>query len=164
MAHKYDNLSISFLDGKDVTYKEISAGDQSTFDEIKAIITTQTLTSLSATYGDESWAIDVACEKNRSYIVILDIKQGTTYTYLNPLFLSSLSHDGLSPNSNIYVCDDMEQFESDEKNAESLELFEINGNECPLLHICEEPNTLYKIVYRFLESGTILTDANWLKS
>ena len=62
MEHKYDNLSISFLDGNNITYKDIGTGDQNTFDELKKIIASQALTSLNATYGDESWAIDVACE------------------------------------------------------------------------------------------------------
>lgn len=164
MEHKYDNLSISFLDGNNITYKDIGTGDQNTFDELKKIIASQALTSLNATYGDESWAIDVACEKNLSYIVVLDIKQGITYTYLNPLFLSSFSQDELPTKSNIYVCDDMEKYEADEKNAKSLELLEINGNDCPLLHICEDPDVLYKIVCQFLDSGTMHTDSNWLKS
>jgi len=38
MEHEYDNLSISFLDGNNITYKDIGTGDQNTFDELKKVI------------------------------------------------------------------------------------------------------------------------------
>ena len=164
MAQKYDNLSIGFLDGNKVSYEHIKTGEEYAYDKIKQIILSQALVSLGATYGDESWAIDVACEKDLSYIVILDIKPGITYTYLNSAFLSGLRHDEFSSHDNILVCDDMEQFEEDEEHEEALEMVEINGNDCPMLHVCKEPNTLYQIIMHFLENGSVPADHHWLKS
>lgn len=96
--------------------------------------------------------------------MIIDIKQGVTYTYLNPEFLAGLRRDEFWENSNIFVCDDMEQFEKNEEHAKSLEPVEINGNDCPMLHVCKEPDTLYKIIVQFLKSGSIPADQHWLKA
>lgn len=164
MTPKYDNLSISFLDGNKVSFESIQTGDPSAYDKIKQLILSQTLISFGATYGDETWAMDVACENDLSYIVILNIKQGTTYTYLDPAFLSGLKHDEFSSGSNVFVCEDMDQFAANEEHAKELEPVEINGTDCPLLHVCKEPNTLYKIVYQFLNDGTMSADDYWLKS
>ena len=164
MEQKYQELSIGFLNGSKISYEKIGADDSAVFEKIKQKVLSQTMVSLGAVDENENWAMDVACEKGLSYIVIIDIKQGVTYTYLNPEFLAGLRRDALLGNSNIFVCDDMEQFEKNEEYAKGLEPVEINGHDCPMLHVCKEPDILYKIIVQFLKEGNVPADQNWLKA
>ena len=49
----------------------------------------------------------------------------------------------------------MDEFEQDEKNREALTLSEINGNDCPLLHICDNKHDLFEIIMSFINTGSM---------
>lgn len=136
--------------------------DESAAQKIEGLILTETLITLGAVYGDDEWAIDISCEGNRSCIVIIDISTGLTYTYLNSiytnLFVRSETH------SNVFVCADMDEFEQDEGHEDALTEVEINGTDCPVLHVCNDKSDLIKIVKYFLTAGAMCPDVNWLKS
>ena len=161
MNDKCHGLTISSVKNGKPFYEEMEINANS-IHKIENNILAETLITLGAVYGDDEWAIDISCEDNRSYIVIIEIGTGTTYTYLNPLFINLFEHsDALST---VFLCADMNEFEQDDANSNALIEVGINGNDCPALHVCDEKSDLLKIITYFLNVGTICPDVNWLKS
>lgn len=66
--------------------------------------------------------------------------------------------------TNGQVCSNMDEFEQDEKNRKALTLSEINGNDCPVLHICDNKHDLFEIIMSFLNTGFMYSGVNWLRS
>lgn len=157
---------IGFEQDRKLVYKHMGTDSIDVYSFIKKYLSERSLRSVRATYDNDNWAIDVSCENGLAYVVILNCKSGTTYTFLNPSFVHLFEKLSLiDPGEfNILICNDASAFEENKDNAKALELFEINGNECPLLHICEDEEILQKIITCFLENGTRLAEANWLKA
>lgn len=135
MERKCHDLTLTFRESGASVCRELDFGIE-TIHEIENKIKAETLLTFGAVYGDDEWAIDVSCEGNFSYIVIIEIETGTTYTFLNSQYSDLLEHYNSLPN--IFICSNMDDFEQDEKNSTALTTFEINGTDCPLLHICKD--------------------------
>jgi len=161
MDNKCHGLTISSIKNGEPLDEELEISANS-IRKIEDSIMAESLISLGAVYGNDERAIDISCEGNRSYIVIIEIDTGTTYTYLNPLYANLF--ESLDELSNVFQCADMEEFEQDETNSNALIEVEINGNDCPVLHVCDDKSTLLKIITYFFNDGTICPDVNWLKS
>lgn len=162
MSSGHNELSLGLLENGKLVYESIKAFDGSALEKISNAVNTEKLYSLSSIYEKNNRAIDVYCKNGLAYIVILEVATGTTYTYLNPnytrLFERQASHN------NILICPDMEIFEKSGEHEDALRMVEIGGNDCPMLHICDNKNILIKAITRFLESGIILPEVDWLKS
>lgn len=162
MSSRHSELSLGLFENGKLVYKSIKAFDGSALEKISNAVNTEKIRSLSATHEDNNRTIDVSCENGLAYIVILEIATGITYTYLNPNY-AGLFKRQVSPD-NILICPDMEAFEGSGEHEDALRLVEIGGNDCPMLHVCDDKGILIKAIATFLESGTILPEADWLKS
>lgn len=161
MDNKCHDLTISYIKDRRTSHEELRV-NESTVLLIKKYILAEALLTLGAVYGDDQWAIDIACEGGRSYIVIIEIPTGATYTYLNPLYAGLFVPSEAAPN--VFICEDMDEFEQEEGHQDALTVVGINGNDCPALHVCGEKSDLIKIVNSFLTAGAICPEVNWLKS
>ena len=161
MERKCHDLTLTFRENGASVCKELDFGIE-IIQEIENKIKTETLLTFGAVYGDDEWAIDVSCEGNFSYIVIIEIETGTTYTFLNPQYSDLLEHYNSLPN--IFICSNMDDFEQNEKNSMALTTFEINGTDCPLLHICKDKDKLFEIITDFINSGSLFAGAMWLRN
>ena len=161
MEHKCHDITLTFLNEGESVCREIDFHVDVPH-EIKSYIDAETLLGFAAVYGDDEWAIDVSCEGNFSYIVIIEIETGTTYTFLNSQYSDLLEHYNSLPN--IFICSNMDDFEQDEKNSTALTTFEINGTDCPLLHICKDKDKLFEIITDFINSGSLFAGAMWLRN
>ena len=161
MNNRCHGLTISSIKNGQTFYEELEV-DESAIQKIEGLILAETLITLGAVYGDDEWAIDISCEDNRSYIVIIDISTGSTYTYLNSIYANLFGHSETT--QNVFVCADMDEFEQDVGHEDALAEVEINGTDCPALHLCSDKSDLIKIVKYFLTKGAICPDVNWLKS
>jgi len=156
----HDLTTSTLVDGK--PFDEEWETADAALARIKEAVPAGTLVSLGAVYGDEEWALDVSCEGGLSTAVILEIGTGATYTYLNPRF--SARFDRLNSLPNVFICEDMDAFSEDEENQEALAEVEINGADCPALHVCEDRGILLELITHFLNTGTIYPGADWLRS
>lgn len=161
MDNKCHELAISFTKNGKTFHEELEFNEKAVL-LIEKNILAETLITLGAVYGDDEWAIDIACEGVHSYIVIIEIATGSTYTYLNPAYTNLFEPSETAPN--VFICEDMEEFEQDEGHADALAEVGVNGNDCPALHICEDKSDLIKIVKCFLTAEAICPEVNWLKS
>ena len=91
MEHKCHDITLTFLNEGESVCREIDFHVDVPH-EIKSYIDTETLLGFAAVYGDDEWAIDVSCEGKSSYIVIIEIATGITYTFLNQTCLSITNH------------------------------------------------------------------------
>lgn len=161
MERKCHDLTLTFRESGASVCRELDFGIE-TIREIENKIKAETLLTFGAVYGDDEWAIDVSCEGNFSYIVIIEIETGTTYTFLNSQYSDLLEHYNSLPN--IFICSNMDDFEQDEKNSTALTTFEINGTDCPLLHICKDKDRLFEIITDFINSDSLFAGAMWLRN
>lgn len=161
MDNECHELAISSRKNGKTLHEELEVNESSVL-LIKKHILAETLVTLGAVYGNEEWAIDIACEGSRSYIIIIEIPTGSTYTYLNPVYANLFVPSETAPN--ILLCEDMDEFEEKEEHRDALAEIGINGNDCPALHVCEDKSELIKIVNSFLTAGEICPEVNWLKS
>ena len=152
MEQKCHDLTLTFLNNGESVCKE-SEFNPDALHEIKSKIDAEDLLTFAAVYGDDEWAMDVSCEGKDSYIVMIEIATGITYTFLNPQYSDLFEH--YNSIHNIFVCSNMDEFEQDEKNREALTLSEINGNDCPLLHICDNKHDLFEIIMSFINTGSM---------
>jgi len=136
--------------------------DADTMGKVKNSISAAALLALGAVSGDSEWALDVSCERDSAYIVVIETGTGATYTYLNPRFTDRF--EGSDEFPNVFVCPDMDEFEQREENQDALAEVEINGTDCPALHVCDDKDDLLKIITCFLDTGAICPDVDWLKS
>lgn len=139
MEHKCHDITLTFLNEGESVCREIDFHVDVPH-EIKSYIDAETLLGFAAVYGDDEWAIDVSFEGKSSYIVIIEIATGITYTFLNPQYSDLLEH--YKSTHNAFVCSNMDEFEQDEKYREALTTFEINGEDCPLFHVCDNKHDL----------------------
>ena len=161
MEHKCHDITLTFLNEGESVCREIDFHVDVPH-EIKSYIDAETLLGFAAVYGDDEWAIDVSCEGKSSYIVIIEIATGITYTSLNPQYSDLFEH--YKSTHNVVGCSNMDEFEQDEKNREALTTFEINGEDCPLLHVCDNKHDLFEIIINFINTGSMYSEVNWLRS
>lgn len=112
MEHKCHDITLTFLNEGESVCREIDFHVDVPH-EIKSYIDAETLLGFAAVYGDDEWAIDVSCEGKSSYIVIIEIATGITYTSLNPQYSDLFEH--YKSTHNVFVCSNMDEFEQDEK-------------------------------------------------
>ena len=161
MERKCHDLTLTFRESGASVCRELDFGIE-TIREIENKIKAETLLTFGAVYGDDEWAIDVSCEGKSSYIVIIEIATGITYTRLNPQYSDVFEH--YKSTHNVFVCSNMDEFEQDEKNREALTTFEINGEDCPLLHVCGNKHDLFEIIINFINTGSMYSEVDWLRS
>ncbi len=154
------DLTVSVLRDGESCEIELEPGTKA-LSEIRDSVAAGELVTLGAVWAEDR-AIDIACESGRSTIVVVEIPTGITYTYLNPLYTSRFERAPGHPN--VFVCEDMDEFAEKEENSEALAEVEINGADCPVLHVCDNPDTLMEIITCFLESGGLCLKTAWLKS
>lgn len=161
MNNSCHDISITVRQGDDLLEEELEAGSSS-LDRIKTCISEGTLVTLGAVYGDEERVIDLSCENGRASIVIVEVATGVSYTYLNPRYAGAF--EAVQATGSIFLCRDMEAFQRDGRNQQALAEVEIGGADCPALHVCEDKDSLLKIISCFLDSGAICPDVDWLMS
>ena len=91
MEQKCHDLTLTFLNNGESVCKEIEFNPDA-LHEIKSKIDAEDLLTFAAVYGDDEWAMDVSCEGKDSYIVMIEIATGITYTFLNPQYSDLFEH------------------------------------------------------------------------
>ncbi len=103
------------------------------YNYIKDSLYSDQFTHLYGCYNEDVMSIQVECENGLFYIVICNEMEGTSYTYLNY------------------------------KNREDASLIDVGGSSISKKYICEDKETIMKIIITFLTTGKPYDKCEWFK-